>query len=297
MGVEKRQAAIDRWYTCSLCEQDYHGVVRCALGWACWKTYVGRPEADKVRHAAISVLGAGLQQANLYEDALSVQEAEVSTLRRFGDSVAGFLVAQGNLANSYSALGRFEQALPLQRDVYSRTLKLSGNQHEETLRAALNYVVSLVNLERFDEAKTLYREIIPIARRVLGESHEITLHSRTSYAQALYSDPDATLDDDREAVTTLEDVERTARRVLGGAHPNMAKIERSLQQAREILHEREGSVKSVCELKKLCSTCSTSQPRSAFSGKQWKAKAAQRRCMQCIDNEAADAYAAAAGGV
>ena len=51
------------------------------------------------------------------------------------------------------------------------------------------------------------------------------------------------------------------------------------------------------ELKKLCSTCSTSQPRSAFSGKQWKLKAAQRRCTQCIDNEAADAYAAAAGGM
>ena len=145
--------------------------------------------------------------------------------------------------------------------------------------------------------ESLLRKMIPIARRVLGESHEITLHSRTIYSQSLYADPDATLDDDREAVTTLEDVERTARRVLGGAHPNMAKIERSLQQAREILHEREGSVKSVCELKKLCSTCSTSQPRSAFSGKQWKAKAAQRRCTQCIDNEAADAYAAAAGGV
>ena len=36
----------DRWYSCGLCEQDYHGVVRCALGWACWKTYVGRPEGD-----------------------------------------------------------------------------------------------------------------------------------------------------------------------------------------------------------------------------------------------------------
>ena len=29
------------------------------------------------------------------------------------------------------------------------------------------------------------------------------------------------------------------------------------------------------------------------SKKQWKLKAAQRRCTQCIDNEAADAYAAA----
>jgi hypothetical protein len=29
-----------RWHTCSLCEQQYHGVVSCALGWACWKTYL-----------------------------------------------------------------------------------------------------------------------------------------------------------------------------------------------------------------------------------------------------------------
>ena len=27
-----------RWDTCSLCEQDYHGIVFCALGWAGWKT-------------------------------------------------------------------------------------------------------------------------------------------------------------------------------------------------------------------------------------------------------------------
>ena len=66
-----------RWDLCSLCEQDYHGVVRCALGWACWKTYVGRPEADQVRHAAISVLGAGLQEAKFYEDALSVRRGRV----------------------------------------------------------------------------------------------------------------------------------------------------------------------------------------------------------------------------
>jgi len=47
---------------------------------------------------------------------------------------------------------------------------------------------------------------------------------RTLYAQALYKDPDATLDDLREAVTTLEDLERIARRVLGGAHPDTVGI-------------------------------------------------------------------------
>ena len=39
----------------------------------------------------------------------------------------------------------------------------------------------------------------------------------------------ATLDDVREAVTTLEDVERTARRVLGAAHPMTKAIEECLR--------------------------------------------------------------------
>ena len=58
-----------RWCTCSLCEQRYHGVVACALGWACWKTYVGRSETDQVRAMAMTLLGNGLFQASHYQDA------------------------------------------------------------------------------------------------------------------------------------------------------------------------------------------------------------------------------------
>ena len=47
------------------------------------------------------------------------------------------------------------------------------------------------------------------------------------------------LPDVREAVTTLEDVERIARRVLGGAHPVMVDMERSLRVARAALRARE----------------------------------------------------------
>ena len=63
---------------------------------------------------------------------------------------------------------------------------------------------------------------------------------RTSYARGLYEDPAATLDDLREAVTTFEEIEPTARRVLGSAHPYAAQIERELQQSREMLRAREG---------------------------------------------------------
>ena len=55
---------------------------------------------------------------------------------------------------------------------------------------------------------------------------------RKVYARALYRDPGATLDDLREAMTTLEDTERTTRRVFGGMHPLTGKIEYCLQQAR-----------------------------------------------------------------
>ena len=58
---------------------------------------------------------------------------------------------------------------------------------------------------------------------------------RWAYAQALYLDNGATLDDLREAVTTLEDSERIARRVFGGEHPNTRGIEANLQRAQAAL--------------------------------------------------------------
>ena len=54
---------------------------------------------------------------------------------------------------------------------------------------------------------------------------------RWVYAQALYEDPSATLDDLREAVTTLEETARIARRVFGGAHPITMGIECDRQRA------------------------------------------------------------------
>ena len=51
-------------------------------------------------------------------------------------------------------------------------------------------------------------------------------------------DTSATLDDLREAVTTLGQLERTARRVLGGAHPLTVDIERELREARAALRAR-----------------------------------------------------------
>jgi len=62
---------------------------------------------------------------------------------------------------------------------------------------------------------------------------------RWLYPIALYKDTSATLDDLSEAVATLEDTERTARRVMGGTHPITTGIEDALRNARAMLRARE----------------------------------------------------------
>ena len=111
-------------------------------------------------------------------------------------------------------------------------LKLDGEESRETLRAASNYATSLAELQRFKEARSVLRKSIPVARRVLGESDELTLRMMWIYGEALYLDDSATLDDLRESVTTLEDLVRIARRVLGTAHPLVENFEIDLQRAR-----------------------------------------------------------------
>ena len=127
----------------------------------------------------------------------------------------------------------------MREEVYSGALKLYGNEHPETIREVNNYTSSLINLERFEESKSLLCTTIPVARRILGESHETTIRLRWNYAESLANADSATLGDLREAVTTLAEIERTARRVFGGAHPRTVELERDLQGTRAVLRENE----------------------------------------------------------
>ena len=184
-------------------------------------------------------LGNGLGLKRRHEDALAVQNAELAMDRRVGASEENILATQSNLAGTYAILGRREEANRIVRDVYFGYLKLDGEEHEQTLMVGNNYASLLVSLERYEEAKSLSRKMIPVARRFLGESHDLTLKLRWFYARTLYRDAGATLGDLREAVTTVEETARTARRVMGGAHPLARDIERTLQNAREALAARD----------------------------------------------------------
>jgi hypothetical protein len=171
--------------------------------------------------------------ASVKEDALSVKEAQLFTMRRFGAPEQNILTTLGNLSITYQSLGKKEQALSMRREVYFGFVKLEGAEHGETLREVSNYMAILVDLQHFDEAKSLMRKTMPVVRRrVLGHYDSTTLRMRMVYAIALCRDSDATLDDLREAVTTLEETERIARRVLGRPHPLTTNCASTLRNSR-----------------------------------------------------------------
>ena len=238
LGYKVKNERWKRWRMCSLCEQNYHGFVLCALGWACWKTYLSRPETDFARRAAMTHLGNGLSDAKNDEDALSVLKAELSTERRLGADEDDLLIVQNNLAITYQRLGRFEQAMRMQRESYSGALKIFGEEHRESLISAVNYATSLLALKRFEETKELFLKIKPTAQRVLGQRDKLMMKLRWYYATALYKDDAATLDDLREAVETLEAVAPLWKRIFGDAHPDTPRIQGALKDAREALAAR-----------------------------------------------------------
>ena len=82
---------------------------------------------------------------------------------RRGHSELIMLDAQNKLANTLDALGRHEEALQIERDIYSGRVKLNGEEHRKTLIAASGYATSLQELKRFEEAKSLLRKTLPVA--------------------------------------------------------------------------------------------------------------------------------------
>ena len=73
-----------------------------------------------------------------------------------------------------------------------------------------------------------------------AQARDAVDHERRS-VRGSSMDSGATLDDLREAVTTLEEIERIMRRVLGGAHPDTTAIEAALRNARATLRALENN--------------------------------------------------------
>ena len=230
-----------------MCEQRFHGFVGCALGWACYKTYVSRPEGHSFRIHSISILGNGLGDLEVgrYEDAVRVYEADLAYTTRYeGANIQALLATRDCLAGCLSHLDREEEALALQREIFAETKEHFGIEHMETLEAAHSLAFELVESGHCVECTQFFFEfrILDLAMRIFGAEHDVTLTLRTLQGRALSEDENASLDNLRQAVDILEDVGPILSRVLGPRHPDTLSNEEALGEAREKLARAEAPV-------------------------------------------------------
>ena len=242
LDYEIRDSRWARWTACGLCEQEYHGVVLCALGWACWKTYVSRPEdSNTIRTCAIGVLAIGLGAVGRHEERLQILQTQLSTQMRLGLSEQELLATRCNIAVCLGELRREEEALALRRECYATSKRINNVANPGHLYIdVLNLSQSLLETKRYTEARSLLREELPKARRAIGPAADTNLMDtvlklRWNYALSLCLDTGASRGDVLEATTLLEELSSTAQRVYGPSNPAAVKIKEDLAHARRKL--------------------------------------------------------------
>ena len=234
LGDKAINARWARWDTCSLCKQEYQGVVKCALGWACWKTYVGRPETDRTRMMALSHLATAYQGPE--EEKLRLLELALEVRRRIWPSdMAGTLREKSQIAHCYEKLGRHDEALVTYRDIYQKTLALFGEVHYNSFLATDNLARSLVQIATRTqqmclqhEAMQLLQERIPQCERALGPGHSLVFNLQEVHmAIVLGSGPSAA--DLRACEAMYKERVRSTRRTYGPSHEWTRQAEKLLE--------------------------------------------------------------------
>ena len=175
-------------------------------------------------------------------EALALHHEEIHSDIRPED----FVGARINMACCHAKMGRKEESLKIERDIYAQRLASLGDSHKETLYSAHRLACDLLALSDAHriEARVLLHEVVPRAEQNqdLGPEHKCLLQLRWLYACSLWTDPRGpTLDDLVEAVAIYEDVEKIWLRVFGEKHPETLKLQREVVAARERLADARAS--------------------------------------------------------
>ena len=104
-------------------------------------------------------------------------------------------IAQSNVAGCLDSLGRFEEALVLEREIYARHVAKFGVLHEGTIVSGLNLSITLNKSKRWGEGLQFVRDLLPEARKLLGADHDATLDLNQNLAAAIVNGSNGTRDD------------------------------------------------------------------------------------------------------
>ena len=205
------------WWQCRLCEQHHHGAVESALGWACWKTYFGRPEGDHLRNIALQILAD-----SIHDDPggrLAILELILARLKTETDDPTRLLYVRSQMAKCLAGLERNDECLALRREIYEASAD-AGPRTKWSL--AIDYGESLITA-RDVEAVDFCRDLVARATRELGEEAPITERCIMAYARAMFhmGGVEGLAEADAVVAATAE----KWRRRYGKTHPNTQVVE------------------------------------------------------------------------
>ena len=121
-----------------------------------------------------------------------------------------------NLAYTYQAQGRLEEAENLQVQVLEISKRILGVEHPDTLRSMNNLAMVYQEQGRMDLGEKLHTQALEIRKRVLGVEHPETLVSMANLPLTYIGQQKW-----EEAEKLLVQVLEVEKRVLGSEHPNV----------------------------------------------------------------------------
>ena len=178
------------------------------------------------------------------EEALRAAVAYRDWCSRFDSR--NIMTADENLALVYKDAGRYEEAIPIMRQVRAAKLRwLRGSEDEHSVTSLLNLSASLAQADRNTEAITLLSKERPAACRALGEDHHLCI-SLAGLLGSAHLQRGADIGDFLAGCAILRDVILRFRKVLGPDHPHTHSSEHSFVEALAAL-EKAGCEADILE--------------------------------------------------
>ena len=259
--------ADSKWLRCGVCEHLFDDKVSHALSWAAWREFVRPPAEWPEEHAevmwkaaqegAACILTRSLCMIGRHEEALPIAEMYLESLRErqpderyhpdeqaraavLEAKQANILGAQGMIVGIMVDLGRLEEAVELQREVFAGCIELDGLEHKDTIYQGSVLVVALLKVNRVAESQELADELLAAAEQFLPEDDQTMMWLESAYYRTVYADDAATVEELSAVVTDLDELRQRSQRVFGAGHSTTAKIQGHLTEAREKLDEARG---------------------------------------------------------
>ena len=124
-----------------------------------------------------------LSRDGKFYDCLQFEQAAINIYTDLlGEDHPDTLTSMNNLAETYRALGRTNEAAALHEKVLESRKRTLGEEHPDTLTSMNNLAATYWALGRTNEAAALHEKVLECCKRNLGEEHPDTLTSMNNLA-------------------------------------------------------------------------------------------------------------------